>query len=93
MYSPLSGEVVEVNQTLADSPATVSYPDRPRSSSRTATAAHASCLRSVEVPKHLLLQVNKDPYKAGWIIKVKISNKAELNNLLDAKTYEKQCEH
>jgi glycine cleavage system H protein len=37
--------------------------------------------------------VNKDPYKAGWIIKVKLSNKGELNNLLDAKAYEKQCEH
>jgi glycine cleavage system H protein len=37
--------------------------------------------------------VNKDPYKSGWIIKVKLSNKGELSNLLDAKAYEKQCEH
>jgi len=31
--------------------------------------------------------VNKDPYGKGWMIKLKISNKTELNNLLDVKTY------
>lgn len=31
--------------------------------------------------------VNSDPYGDGWIIKVKISNKAEVDQLLDAKTY------
>ncbi len=33
--------------------------------------------------------VNKDPYNAGWMIKVKISNPAELNDLLDAVAYKK----
>ncbi|MDR0566114.1 MAG: glycine cleavage system protein GcvH [Prevotellaceae bacterium] len=32
-------------------------------------------------------QVNQDPYGEGWMIKVKISNAAELDALLDAKAY------
>jgi len=31
--------------------------------------------------------VNKEPYGKGWIIKLKMANKNDLNNLLDAKTY------
>jgi glycine cleavage system H protein len=31
--------------------------------------------------------INKDPYGKGWIIKVKISNPSELDELLDAKAY------
>jgi glycine cleavage system H protein len=33
--------------------------------------------------------VNKDPYNAGWMIKIKISHPAELNDLLDAAAYKK----
>ena len=31
--------------------------------------------------------VNKDPYGAGWMIKISITNTAELNNLLDVAAY------
>ena len=31
--------------------------------------------------------VNKEPYGKGWMIKLKITNKGELANLLDAKMY------
>ncbi len=31
--------------------------------------------------------VNKDPYNAGWMIKVKLSDPAELSSLLDAAAY------
>ena len=31
--------------------------------------------------------VNSDPYGNGWIIKIKISNPAELNDLMDSTTY------
>lgn len=31
--------------------------------------------------------VNKDPYGEGWIIKVKISDVSEMDNLLDAAAY------
>ena len=31
--------------------------------------------------------VNSDPYGEGWMIKVKMSNKTELNDLLDADGY------
>ena len=54
LFAPVSGEVVEINETLKDSP---------------------------EV-------VNKDPYSGGWMVKVKISNVAELDGLLDAAKYE-----
>lgn len=31
--------------------------------------------------------INEDPYGKGWIIKMEISNPAELNELLDAEAY------
>jgi glycine cleavage system H protein len=31
--------------------------------------------------------INKDPYGTGWIIKIKISNPSELDELLDAQAY------
>ncbi|MBS3768667.1 MAG: glycine cleavage system protein GcvH [Bacteroidales bacterium] len=31
--------------------------------------------------------VNKDPYGEGWLIKVKLSDKSELDDLLDASAY------
>ncbi len=54
VYAPVSGEVVEANAALADSPETV----------------------------------NKDPYGAGWMFRLKPANKAEVDVLLDAKAYE-----
>lgn len=33
--------------------------------------------------------VNKDPYGSGWLIKIKIEDKSELNNLLSAADYKK----
>jgi glycine cleavage system H protein len=53
MFSPLSGEVIEVNREL-ESDASV---------------------------------INKDPYGAGWIMKLKISDKNELDSLLSAADY------
>jgi glycine cleavage system H protein len=53
LYSPISGQVLEANEGLKDSPASV----------------------------------NKDPYGAGWMAKIKISDPAELNNLLDSAAY------
>lgn len=31
--------------------------------------------------------VNKEPYGKGWMLKIKISGKSELDGLLDSKTY------
>ncbi len=33
--------------------------------------------------------VNQDPYEGGWLFKLKASDPAELDQLLDAKAYEK----
>jgi glycine cleavage system H protein len=35
--------------------------------------------------------LSQDPYGAGWIIKVKLSDEQALAKLLDKKAYEKQC--
>ena len=35
--------------------------------------------------------VNSDPYGAGWLIEIKLSNPADLKDLLDAAAYAKHC--
>ncbi|ELR24699.1 glycine cleavage system H protein [Acanthamoeba castellanii str. Neff] len=37
------------------------------------------------------VNINSDPYGNGWMVKLKVSNQAELNDLLDAKAYEEHC--
>jgi len=59
IYSPVSGEVVEVNETLNDKPETI----------------------------------NEDAFGEGWIFAVRISNRAELDELLDASAYEELIEN
>jgi glycine cleavage system H protein len=54
VIAPLSGEVVEVNDALADKPETI----------------------------------NEDPYGEGWLVKVKLSDPSEAEELLDAAAYE-----
>jgi glycine cleavage system H protein len=54
LYSPVSGEIVEVNAALADDPAIV----------------------------------NGDPYAAGWMIKLRLTNESELDELLGPAEYE-----
>jgi len=58
LYSPVSGEVVEVNEALMDTP---------------------------EV-------VNSDPYGEAWLIKIKLSDLSELDELMDAAAYAAYCE-
>ncbi len=53
MLAPLSGEIVEVNDALADEPGTI----------------------------------NEDPYGAGWLVKVRLTDVAERDALLDAEAY------
>jgi len=36
--------------------------------------------------------VNKEPYENGWIVKLKVTDKAQLDDLIDAETYKKQIE-
>jgi glycine cleavage system H protein len=54
LFMPVSGEIIEVNPDLADSPELV----------------------------------NKDPYGKGWMIKIKLTDPAEVNNLLTAEKYQ-----
>lgn len=55
VYSPVSGEIVEVNDALTDNSELV----------------------------------NQDPYGKGWIFKIKLSNSAEVNELLTPEDYKK----
>lgn len=81
--SPVSGEVSEVNSSLTDE------------SSKVQCCLGKSFLRCVTlVARHFLLclhQVNKEPYSGGWLMKVKLSDKGELKDLMDSTKYEDHC--
>jgi glycine cleavage system H protein len=53
VFAPLSGEIVEVNEDLTDSPE----------------------------------KVNSDPYGEGWMVKVRLSDQSELDQLMDVNQY------
>jgi glycine cleavage system H protein len=58
VYAPLSGEIVAINDRIADSPETL----------------------------------NEDPYGDGWLVRVKLSNPSEADELMDAAAYRKLLE-
>ena len=58
VFAPLSGEVVAVNDTLAEKPETI----------------------------------NDDPYGEGWLVKVKLTDRSEIESLLDVGAYEAMLE-
>jgi glycine cleavage system H protein len=53
VFAPLSGEIVEVNEALAETPE----------------------------------KINDDPYGDGWMVKVKLSDPSEVDQLLDVGAY------
>jgi glycine cleavage system H protein len=53
VYAPVSGEIAEINEDLADTPELV----------------------------------NQDPYDGAWLIKIKLSDASELDDLMDADEY------
>ena len=53
VFAPLSGEIIEVNEALSDTPD----------------------------------KVNEDPYGEGWMVKVRLSDPSELDELLDVAAY------
>jgi glycine cleavage system H protein len=58
VFAPLSGEIVEVNGELADSPE----------------------------------RINADPYGDGWMVKVRLSDPSEVDQLLDVDAYRQLLE-
>ena len=58
LYSPVDGEIIDVNTSLPDN----------------------------------LDTLNTDPYGEGWIIKVKVSDEASLDKLMNLEAYEKLCD-
>ena len=59
VYAPIGGDVIEINEALADEPELV----------------------------------NKSPYGDGWLYRIQPSDKAELDELLDADAYAAQQDH
>lgn len=57
LYSPVDGEVVEVNSSLPDN----------------------------------LETLGNDPFGAGWMVKIKVTDESGLSKLLDYDAYQKQC--
>jgi glycine cleavage system H protein len=53
VVAPLSGEIVEINQTVTENPG----------------------------------MINEDPYGEGWLVKVRLSDPAQRDSLLDAASY------
>ena len=53
VIAPLSGEIIEVNDALADAPE----------------------------------QINDEPYEAGWMVKVRLSDPSETSSLMDRGAY------
>jgi Glycine cleavage H-protein len=39
-----------------------------------------------------MVQVNSGPFEDGWLMKVKMSNKEELDKLMDANTYKNEID-
>jgi glycine cleavage system H protein len=58
VFAPLSGQIVEVNDALADSPE----------------------------------RINADPYGDGWMIKVRMSDPSEVDQLMDVAAYKEMLE-
>jgi glycine cleavage system H protein len=54
VIAPLSGEIIEVNEALANAPEAI----------------------------------NEDPYESGWMVKVRLSDPAEVDSLMDAAGYQ-----
>jgi len=54
IYTPVSGEVIEVNEALMDEPELV----------------------------------NDDPHSGGWMVKIRMSDPTELDDLMDAEAYQ-----
>ena len=58
LISPLSGDVVDVNQAVVDAPETI----------------------------------NEDPYGEGWLVRIRLSDSGEVDDLLDAEAYKQLLE-
>ncbi len=58
IYAPISGEVIEINEELPDTPELI----------------------------------NTSPYEDGWMVKIRMSNPAEAEDLMDAEAYQEFIE-
>ena len=82
---PDEGETLEKGDTFGVVESTKSVSDLYVPLSGTVIESNDPLLDSPEI-------LNEDPYGEGWMIKIKINNKAEVSELLDAKNYQKQIE-
>jgi glycine cleavage system H protein len=78
---PEAGRKVEANKECAVVESVKAASDVYAPVTGEVTAANSAIADSPET-------VNKEPYGAGWMFKMKAANKAEVEALLDAKAYE-----
>ncbi len=79
---PQAGRVLKPEESFGTIEAVKAVSDLFSPLSGEVTAANAQLSGSPEL-------VNKDPYGQGWMVKLKVTNAAELSGLLDAAAYEK----
>ena len=58
LYAPVTGEIIEANEALADNPGLI----------------------------------NEDPFEAGWILRIKPSDPAQMDDLLTPEAYEQMLD-
>jgi glycine cleavage system H protein len=83
---PKVGAAVKANQRFGEIESVKATSDLYSGVSGTVTAVNADLTNNPGV-------INKDPYKAGWMIKIKATNVDEVTKLLSAEDYLKKTGH
>ncbi|HWE02951.1 MAG TPA: glycine cleavage system protein GcvH [Tepidisphaeraceae bacterium] len=83
---PKIGAAVRANQRFGDIESVKATSDLYSGVTGTVTEVNAELAKNPGL-------VNSDPYKAGWMIKVKVDNPAEVQNLLSLDDYLKKTGH
>jgi glycine cleavage system H protein len=82
---PEVGASVTANQSYAEVESVKAVSDVIAPLSGEVTAVNEAVSETPEL-------INEDPYEAGWLIKVRLSDPSEVDGLLDASTYKAQLE-
>lgn len=82
---PQPGKILEAHQTVGSVESVKSVSDVYSPVSGEVVAVNSELAQSPDL-------INRDPHGQGWIVRLKIKDKAEVNNLMKAAEYEKYLE-
>ncbi len=82
---PQPGKVLEAHQAIGSVESVKSVSDVYSPVSGEVLAVNSELAQTPDL-------INKDPHGQGWIVRLKIKDKSELNNLMKAADYEKYLE-